>query len=378
MNWTLQWGKMTQARFMSQHWQQSPLLIRQAFADFKPILSPLQLFDLAAHEDVESRLVRQSDQGQWSVVHGPFSRRQLPSTRKSRWTLLLQGMDLHHDDLSRLMRAFRFVGEARLDDLMISYASDGGGVGPHLDNYDGFLLQAHGVREWRIGPVKRIQWEGGAPLKLLRQFKPEQVLTLHPGDMLYLPPGYGHDGVAVGSDCMTYSIGFRAPTQGELARQVLQRHLEAEVSDAMDELAQGIRYSDKGMKATTQPGRIPQALTQFGRHAITSLLTQAEDFDLAMGEVLTEPKPRVWFQARPGARLGACRLDGRSRMLWNDTHVFLNGEAWRAKGDDARLLRELADRRELSAAQVRGASTALRALLTDWLRQGWLQPLGQS
>lgn len=375
MNWTLQWGKMTQARFMARHWQQSPLLIRQAFADFKPVLSPSQLFELAAQEDVESRLVRQAQPGQWSVAHGPFKPRQLPSTRQRNWTLLLQGMDLHHDALSELMRAFRFVGEARLDDLMISYASEGGGVGPHLDNYDVFLLQAHGVREWRIGPVEQVQWQEGAPLKLLRHFQPDQVLTLHPGDMLYLPPGHGHDGIAVGADCMTYSIGFRSPTQGELARQVLQRHLEA---DDTDELAQGLRYSDQGMKATPSPGRIPRGLERFGRQAIASLLSSSDAFDLAMGEVLTEPKPRVWFEARPGARLTACRLDRRSRMLWNDTHVFLNGEAWRVRGEDARLLRELADRRELSAAQLRPASKALKSLLTDWLRQGWVQPLGPS
>ena len=371
MNWTLDWGAMTQARFMSQHWQQRPLLMRQAFAGFQPVLSATQLFDLAGLEDVESRLVRREANGQWTVNQGPFKRRQLPSTRQPNWTLLVQGVDLHHDALSELMRVFRFVGEARLDDLMISYASAGAGVGPHLDNYDVFLLQAQGVREWRIGPVNRIEWQD-APLKLLKRFKPDQVLTLHPGDVLYLPPGYGHDGVAVGSDCMTYSIGFRSPTQGELARHVMQRFLEA---DETDELAQGLRYSDRGMKATPRPGRIAVEFERFGWDAIQSLLSQPDAFKLALGEVLTEPKPQVWFEAQARARLVACRLDRRSRMLWNDTHVFLNGEAWRAKGADAKLLRQLADHRALNASDLSRASPEVKALLTDWLRLGWLQPL---
>ena len=376
MNWTIQWGAITQAQFMSRHWQQRPLLVRQAFAGFKPLLGVEQLFELACHEDVESRLIRHDGLfNDWSVTHGPFTRRQIPSPKKPHWTVLVQGVDLHNDAVSQLMRAFRFIGEARLDDLMISYASHGGGVGPHLDNYDVFLLQAQGVREWRIGPVKRPQWQAGAPLKLLHQFKPQEVIQLHPGDMLYLPPGYGHDGVAVGPDCMTYSIGFRAPTQGELAHHVLQRHLE---TDDTDELAHGQRYTDAGIRPTSTPGRIPPALQDFGLQAVTALLSQPQALRLALGEVLTEPKPRVWFTARPRVKLGACQLDRQSRMLWDNTHVFLNGEAWKVKGEDARLLRQLADERQLSEVQVRSASTDLQALLRDWLQQGWLQPLGRS
>ena len=376
MNRTIQWGALTPAQFMSRHWQQRPLLVRQAFPGLTPLLDRAALFDLAGHADVESRLIRHDGQGKgWTVTQGPFTRRQIPSPKTPHWTVLVQGVDLHHDGVSELMRAFRFAGEARLDDLMISYASDGGGVGPHLDNYDVFLLQAHGVREWRIGPVTQARWRAGVPLKLLHRFKPTEVVQLHPGDMLYLPPGYGHDGVAVGPDCMTYSIGFRAPTQGELAHHILQRHLE---SDETDELAHGLRYSDAGMKPLATPGRIPPALQAFGLQSVAALLDQPEALRLAMGEVLTEPKPRVWFRARARARLGACQLDRQSRMLWDDTHVFLNGEAWRVKGEDARLLRALADARHLSFAQVRSASPELQALLLDWLKQGWLQPLRQA
>ena len=129
---------------------------------------------------------------------------------KNPWTVLIQGVDLHHDSVHALLQQFRFVPDARLDDLMISYATDGGGVGPHFDSYDVFLLQAQGQRKWRIGRQKKFELQEGVPLKILKEFKPEAEYVLNPGDMLYLPPGYAHDGVAVG-ECMTYSVGFKVP-----------------------------------------------------------------------------------------------------------------------------------------------------------------------
>ena len=152
--------------------------------------------------------------------HGPLPRRSLPPLRQAGWTLLVQGVDLFVDAAHQMLRPFRFVPDARLDDLMISYASDGGGVGPHVDAYDVFLLQLQGRRRWRIGRVRDASLVEGAPLKLLRRFEPSQEWLLEPGDMLYLPPAWGHDGVAVG-ECMTASIGFRAPRAGELAQALL-------------------------------------------------------------------------------------------------------------------------------------------------------------
>ena len=370
MNGSFNWGRLSESRFLSQHWQQKPVLLRQALPGFQPVLSRSELFALAAQGDVESRLIQHQSDGQaWDLSHGPFKPRQLPSPKTPNWTLLVQGVDLHSDAVSALMRSFRFIGEARMDDLMISYASPGGGVGPHLDNYDVFLLQAHGTREWRIGPVQRPVWRDGMPLKLLKHFVPTEVMTLHPGDVLYLPPGYGHDGVATSADCMTYSIGFRAPTQGELAQQLLQRHWDAMEAD---ELAHGVRYGDAQLKPSRTPARVPKPLQAFALEAVQSMLSQPQAFHLALGEVLTEPKPRVWFEPPGQVKLGACRLDRRSRMLYDDTHVFLNGEAWRVKGSDAQVLRQLADQRHLSAAQVKGASAAVRSVLKDWLAQGWL------
>ena len=217
-------GGLTPAQFMRRHWQKNPLLVRQAIPQFAPPVLRTELFALAAQEGVESRLV-QLVKGAWKLRHGPFSRRALPALQQPDWTLLVQGVDLHNDAVHALMQQFRFVPEARLDDLMISYASNGGGVGPHFDSYDVFLLQAHGKRRWRIGRQKDLSLRDGIPLKILAEFEPEEEFVLEPGDMLYLPPRYAHDGIAEG-ECMTYSIGFRAPARAELAQELLVRLAE--------------------------------------------------------------------------------------------------------------------------------------------------------
>lgn len=230
-------GGLSPARFMQRHWQKKPLLVRQALPGFTPLLSRAALFELAGREGVESRLLSRA-QGQWRLRHGPFTRRALPPVAQPDWTLLVQGVDLHVEAAHALLRQFRFVPDARLDDLMISYASDGGGVGPHFDSYDVFLLQAHGQRRWRIGRQRDLSLVEGLPLRILAHFEPEQEYLLDPGDMLYLPPHWAHDGVAVG-ECMTYSIGFRQPNRGELARELLQR-----LADDSEERLGTLAYRD--------------------------------------------------------------------------------------------------------------------------------------
>ena len=213
-------GGLTPAQFMKRHWHKKPLLVRQAIPGFEPCVGRAELVDMLAQEDVESRLIVHDPQG-WKLRHGPLPRRSLPPFSQKRWTFLVQGVDLHHQGVHQLLQQFRFVPDARLDDLMISYASDGGGVGPHFDHYDVFLLQAHGRRRWRIGRQKDLSLVPDVPLKLLQNFVPEQEFVLEPGDMLYLPPKWAHDGIAEG-ECMTWSIGFRSPQAGELARELLQ------------------------------------------------------------------------------------------------------------------------------------------------------------
>ncbi len=361
--------------FLRRHWQRRPLLLRQALPGFSSPLSRAELFALAGADDAEARLV-QRDGGDWSVRHGPFGARALPPLRRPQWTLLVQGVDLLDDRVAGLLERFRFIPDARLDDIMISWASDGGGVGPHVDDYDVFLIQAQGRRRWRLGPVRDTSMRDGQALKLLRHFEPDTDVVLDPGDVLYLPPGWGHDGIAVGA-CMTYSVGFRAPPAGELMRQLLWK--------LADEQPPGARYSDRGRVGAAvarHPARIPEDMVDFLQQAFSRLRPGRGAFTAALGELLTEPKAQVWFESDPTppaqlrralARSGL-RLDRRSRMLYAADAVMINGERAPAEHGRAALLRRLADLRRLDAQDWAAAPEALRALLLDWCRQGWAHP----
>ena len=358
-------GGLTPAQFMRRHWHKKPLLVRQAIPGFQAPVQRAALFDLAGQEGVESRLVQQL-RGAWKLRQGPFARRALPSLKQPDWTLLVQGVDLHDAGVHALMQQFRFVPEARLDDLMISYASDGGGVGPHFDSYDVFLLQAHGKRRWRIGRQKDLTLKEGIPLKVLAQFEPEEEFVLEPGDMLYLPPRYAHDGIAEG-ECMTYSIGFRAPARAELANELLVR-----LTDEAQEGDVPVLYRDPRQEAVEQPAAIPASLQDFAREALARALAEPLALERALGEYLTEPKPNVWFDPdASGAMIESVVLDRRTRMMYDAHHVFINGESYRAGGRDATLMRRLADQRRLSGREMARASDDALELISSWCDAGW-------
>ncbi|MGA8010465.1 MAG: cupin domain-containing protein [Thiomonas sp.] len=369
---TIHWGDFTVTRFLREVWQRKPLLLRQAFPGFSPLLSRAQLFALAGDDDVESRLLTRSGR-RWKLDHGPFARKQIPSVDQPNWTLLVQGVNVHVDAASALLAQFRFIPDARLDDLMISWASDGGGVGPHQDAYDVFLLQASGRRRWRIGPVTDQRLQPGKPVKLLSHFIPEQDVILEPGDMLYLPPGWGHDGIAVGADCMTYSIGFRAPPQGELLKEVLWQLAESQQD--------GPIYTDPPLREGAAPALLPPSMVKFAAQAFAKLKPGSALFESVLGTYLTTPKPQVWFDGaeqapaalRRACQRTGCRLDRRSKMLYTAQALFINGEAVPAAVTSSALLRVLADQQRLDAAQVQGASPAELGALVDWCGQGWLQ-----
>lgn len=361
-------GGLSPTAFMRRHWQKKPLLVRQAFADITAPLSRAALFDLAARDEVESRLVLRHAAG-WTLRHGPVPRRALPALKQPGWTLLVQGLDLHVQAAHELLARFRFAPEARLDDLMLSYASDGGGVGPHLDSYDVFLIQVQGRRRWRIGRARDDALVPGLPLKILRNFRPEQEWLLEPGDMLYLPPKWAHDGVAEG-ECMTASVGFRAPAAVELARDLLQCAAECLAPGPTERL-----YADVAQPATAHPGAVPAALQAFALRAVRQALREPQLLHLALGEVLTEPKARVWFDAparRPKLSAGVV-LDRRTRMMYDARHVYINGESFRVAGRDARWLRRLADQRRLTSAELLRLSADAGATLHEWAAAGWLR-----
>lgn len=361
-------GGLSPSQFMRRHWHKKPLLVRAAIPGFVPPVLRNDLLALAGQEGVESRLIQLQDGGGWTLRHGPFARRSLPSLQTPRWTVLVQGVDLHHEAVHALMQQFRFVPEARLDDLMISYASDGGGVGPHFDSYDVFLLQAYGKRRWRIGRQKNLRLQEGVPLKILSEFEPEVEYVLEPGDMLYLPPGWAHDGIAEG-ECMTYSIGFRSPERDEMARELLLR-LTDEPECELN--THPVVYRDPQQEAVTHPGAIPPGLHEFARAALARALAQPLALERALGEYLSEPKANVWFEPGPeGEMLQALRLDKRTRMLYDDKHIFINGESYRASGRDATLMRRLADARRLSSKELARASDEALELIASWCDAGW-------
>ena len=348
---------------MQRYWQRKPLLVRQAIPDFKPLVDRASLFAMAADSEVESRLVMKP----FKVQHGPFPRNKLPKLSQNDWTLLVQGVDLHDDKVADLMHQFRFVPDARLDDLMISFATDGGGVGPHFDSYDVFLLQAHGQRKWSIGKQKDLSLVEGVDLKVLANFQPSHEYVLNPGDMLYLPPRYAHDGIAIG-ECMTYSIGFRAPSQNDLARELLMR-----LSDETENL-DALLYQDSRQEAVERAGAIPKSLQTFAQDALDKALKDPLALARVLGELLTEPKVNVWFEECKVSKLPKqLRLDRRSRMMYDDKHIFLNGESWRANGADASLMRHLADQRALTNDQLQTASPKAKDLLLNWCSLGWMK-----
>ena len=375
---------LTPAQFMRRHWQKKPLLVRAAIPNFKPLLSRVELFRLAGTEGVESRLIVKTAQS-WRMKNGPFSARQLPPASKPGWTLLVQGVDGHDVAMHQLLQQFRFVPDARLDDVMVSFATPGGGVGAHFDSYDVFLLQASGSRRWKISKQKDLTLQPDKPLKILQTFEPEEEFVLHAGDMLYLPPRYAHDGVAEAgadergkaADCMTYSIGFKSPARQELAAELLHRLAEFNEDEFEADSAVNAqnRYRDPQQTATPNPALLPDALIHFAQDAVHRALKDPLAISCALGEIMTAPKPGVWFddpaQSAPVTRKSSVMLDPKTRMMYDANHVFINGESYLAKGSDAALMRRLADQRSLLPADLAKASTGALELLSDWCAAGW-------
>jgi len=363
-------GGLTAKQFLSQFWQRKPLLIRNAISDFKGVVQASELFALAERPDIESRIVRR-DRGTWKVHEGPISRAQLGRLPRSDWTILVQGLNLEVPEADALLRMFGFLPHARLDDVMVSYARPGGGVGPHFDSYDVFLLQGEGRRRWSIAKRYDPALRPGAPLRILRRFEPEQEWLLEPGDMLYLPPGWAHDGIAL-EPCFTYSIGFRAPSRGEIAREFLGYLQERIAFDGS--------YADRGARPPRHAAEIPKEMVGHAVAAVGNIRWRRQDVVRLLGAYLSEPKPQVVFP-RPRKPLAPARfasrrralgliLDARSRMLFRGADFFLNGERIEPPARAKELLARLADERALPAgARVPGA---LARLLHAWYLAGWL------
>ena len=254
---------MSPAQFLRDYWQKRPLLIRNAFPDFTPPLEPDDLAGLACEEEALSRLiVHDARRDRWTVKTGPLSEEDFAKTPSENWTLLVQDVDKWDADTAALLESFQFLPSWRLDDIMISYAEPGGGVGAHVDQYDVFLLQGLGQRHWAISddPHAPTDFRDDVELKQLKHFEPTHEWLLEPGDMLYLPPGVPHDGVAFGGPCMTISVGMRAPSRAELT---------GDLADYLAErLADEDRYRDPDLKPSRSAGEIDRAALARVRNAL--------------------------------------------------------------------------------------------------------------
>lgn len=355
-------GGLDAQAFLKRYWQKTPCLIRGAIPDLVSPISPEELAGLACEENVEARIVEQVRRKPgWSVRHSPFTEKDFTSLPADHWTLLVQDVDKYVPQLAELLDRFRFVPNWRVDDLMVSYATDGGGVGPHVDAYDVFLLQAQGFRRWSINEQPHAELElPGLELKQLKDFTPQQEWLLAPGDMLYLPPGVAHNGVAVG-DCLTFSIGFRVPSDAELLADIAGLLIETTDKET--------RYADPAIRdSSDDPGLISDAVRQQLRRRMKTLLTLDNDaFDRWFGSFITAPKP--WLDVTPPRRkLDVTQLKQllENRGLYRDPaallswmhadkktiHLFANGRHYILPASLTKLAQILCRERHYPGAQL--------------------------
>ncbi len=277
-------GGLTPEAFLRDYWQKKPLLVRNAFPDFRTPLTPDDLATLACDEDVAARLVlERGGDDPWELRYGPFEPEDFEALPPTHWTLLVQEVDRHVPGVAALLESFRFVPNWRLDDVMVSYAPPHGGVGAHIDNYDVFLIQAHGRRRWRIHhtPVREENLIPDLDVRILRDFVPDAEWVLEPGDLLYLPPRIAHEGVAL-DDCMTCSIGFRTPGPADVIAGFLEHLLPA--LDTQE------RYGDAGRPPAADPGEIHDGILAYARDVLHAAVDDEPALRRWLGCFLTEPK----------------------------------------------------------------------------------------
>lgn len=375
-------GDLTAAQFLSRHWQKSPLLVRGALADFESPLDPDDLAGLACEEGIESRLIEEHGPDKaWQVSHGPFDAATFERLPEGGWSLLVQAVDHYVPQVAKLLDAFDFLPRWRVDDVMVSYAPTGASVGPHVDQYDVFLIQVSGRRHWQLGgaPGDSARLVAGVDLRILDDFEVEsgKDWVLEPGDMLYLPPGVAHHGISASDDCMTYSVGFRAPSADEI--------VTAFADYIGEQLGDALRYSDADLTPPEQTGEIDEAAIERVRGLLLEAIDRPAEIGQWFGRAMTQPKYIDQLMpsespVTPDTVRGALEQGEElhrslgSRFAWkrlDDDHatLFADGDALECTSDLARVLCGQArlDEQVLVYPQ---AVTLLAALVTngslDW------------
>lgn len=371
---------MSPTRFLRDYWQKRPLLIRNAFPNFQPPLQPDDLAGLACEPSALSRLiVHDEKRDRWHVNPGPLTEADFASTPDSHWTLLVQDVDKWDADVAGLLQHFTFLPSWRVDDVMVSYAEPGGGVGAHVDQYDVFLLQGLGQRLWAISddPLAPKAFRHDVELKQLVHFEPTHEWMLEVGDMLYLPPGVPHDGTAFGGPCMTFSVGMRAPSQAELT---------GDLADYIAEhLPDELRYTDPDLKPAKAGGEIDRAVIERLQDALPFAAALREDLLRDwFGRFITRyrnaqspaPPDKALTETALAKRLG----DGAqllrhpwSRLAWSrgksSCTLYANGQAYPAT---AVLAQELCEQRTVTIE--RKLNTTEHHLLLTLVNEGHLLP----
>lgn len=340
---------ITEESFLRDYWQKQPLFMPGALADYDFPLEPDELAGLACEEEIESRLVVGHDRSRWELHHGPFDESRFAHLPDSNWTLLVQDVDKYLPEVARLLQPFRFIPCWRFDDVMISYAAPGGSVGPHIDTYDVFLVQGMGRRRWQI--QTRPSQEAlipDLPIRILAEFEPEQEWILKQGDLLYLPPGVAHWGTAEG-ECMSWSVGLRAPSHQEM--------LDSFARFLLERVPEGEHYRDPPLHPTDQPAAIPAA---FVHHIFSELDRWLQDGQLRsrwFGSFMTEVKEHLVIEpaATPLStkdlqhhlqRGGRLKRHPFARLAWSQTDsgeslLFVCGEVYETSGMTPGLLEKI-------------------------------------
>lgn len=379
-------GGLTPAEFLKNHWQKKPLLVRGAFPDFKDPVTPDELAGLAMEEGVQARLVlERGGKKPWELHHGPFSEKRLSSLPRSHWSLLVSRVNEYVEDAALMLDRFRFLPHWRMDDLMVSFAPDHGTVGAHVDSYDVFLVQGLGRRRWQISTQADTAFKPGLDLKILKSFVAEEEWVLEPGDMLYLPPGVAHYGVAL-EPCLTYSVGFRAPPERRMILDFL--NTPADAVAVPDELL----YEDPELTPTSDPGEISPAALAKIRGLMLESVARPDVVGRWFGAFITRPD-----EGSPGPQATKCptpatlekRLQGDcsvwraddARVAWlrpSEGHLYfyVNGAESTLSLEMLPLVKSISSARRTSGAEVVAAlprgkaarQTAL-ALLADLIRE---------
>ena len=374
-------GGLSPQQFLAEYWQKKPLLVRQAVPGADRLLEPKDLELLSEDDDIESRIVIERSPIDWELLHGPFNKKTYKNLPGGRWTLLVQAVDRVLPQFSSLLDQFNFIPNWRIDDIMASYAVHEGSVGPHFDNYDVFLIQGMGHRRWRIGQrcSENSALVPNSPLKILREFHTQQEWLLAPGDMLYLPPGLAHFGVAE-QPCITYSVGFRAPSRIEVLSEFV--HHLAQFASSNE------RYQDPDLQVSVNPGYLAPDVISRVQQIMLDAVSDREQITQWFAGYLSQPK----YMEEPAppnedyddsevldllAQNFSVQREESSRFLYTGTpemptEFFINGSAIHCTAENHQLITYLCRQRHYRTDDLLSLCRTSQNLnlLTDLLNLG--------